>query len=51
VWTPAGSFARALPLVFGGPGERERLCHQALFELRRLAGGKVGEAGSRTIET
>jgi nicotinamide-nucleotide amidase len=37
VWTPAGSFARALPLGFGGSGERERLCHQALFELRRLA--------------
>ena len=37
VWTPAGAFARALPLAFGGPGERERLCHQALFELRRLA--------------
>lgn len=39
VWTPVGGFARALPLAFGGPGERERLCHQALFELRRLAGG------------
>lgn len=37
VWTPAGSFARALPLAYGGQGERERLCHQALFELRRLA--------------
>ncbi|MDW7709436.1 MAG: molybdopterin-binding protein [Deferrisomatales bacterium] len=38
VWTPAGSFARALPLAYGGQAERERLCHQVLFELRRLAG-------------
>ncbi len=45
VWTPAGTRARPLPFGMGEEADRLRACHQALYELRTLAAGRVTDEG------
>lgn len=37
VWAQGRTTARGVPLLFGGAADRERVAHQAFYELRRLA--------------
>ncbi len=39
VTAPTGAWARSLPVLRGDEFDAQRACHQALFHVRRLAGG------------